>query len=232
MFGTGGASQVGTPSLGTLAKSGSWGGDPGMGSFTGKPTDYFDEAGFKFRLGQGADRIENSAAARGSLQSGATIKGLEDYRQGLASEEYGKAFDRFTNARNFDRGVYQDDRNFGRSAYENDRNFDYGANRDDRDFNFARDQYNQQFGYNAARDDRNFNYGTLRDLAQMGLGATSQSGNLANDLARLLGGFTMTGAGAGAQGTMGGANNVNDTISQILRYLQGQQTIGAIGGMP
>lgn len=226
LLGMGSTPGASAPTLGTLAKGGTWG-DPGMGSFTGKPEDYFDEAGYKFRLGQGLDQVQNSAAARGSLQSGATLKGLEDYRQGLASSEYGAAFDRYANARNFNRGAYQDDRNFGRSTYENDRNFDYGASRDDRDFDWQRDVYNQQFDYNAQRDDRNFNYGTMRDLANMGLSATGSSGNLASQLAEMLGRYGLTGAGAGAQGTVGGANNINNLISQILQYMQGNQIVSA-----
>lgn len=239
---TGGAGLVGSApaTLGALASGAAAGGDPGMGTFTGKPTDYFDEAGYKFRLGQGLDQVQNSAAARGSLQSGATLKGLEDYRQGLASQEYGAAFDRFTNARdfsesgrrdnrNFGEAQFQDRRNFGENQYQDRRNFDYGASRDDRNFDWQREMYNQQFGYNAARDDRNFNYGSMRDLAQMGLGATGSSGNLASQLADALGRYGMTGAGAGAQGTVGQSNNINSAISQLLAWMQSNQALGALG---
>ena len=65
---------------------------------------------YQFRLGEGLKAREKSAAARGTLLTGGTLKGLEGYAQGLASEEAGKGFDRSlavydtnraTNAQNF-----------------------------------------------------------------------------------------------------------------------------------
>lgn len=45
--------------------------------------------GYQFRLGEGLRAVERSAAARGILGSGATLKGLQRYGEGLASQEYG-----------------------------------------------------------------------------------------------------------------------------------------------
>ena len=44
--------------------------------------------GYQFRLDQGLKAIERSAAARGGLRSGATMKALNDYAQGTASDEF------------------------------------------------------------------------------------------------------------------------------------------------
>ena len=52
------------------------------------------DPGVAFRLKQGQQTLENSAAARGTLLSGATAKALVDYGQGAASQEYGNAFNR------------------------------------------------------------------------------------------------------------------------------------------
>ena len=58
------------------------GGDPNaMQKFTQSP-------GYQFRLNQGVDAIENSAAARGTLNSGNTLRGLMEYGQNFASNEF------------------------------------------------------------------------------------------------------------------------------------------------
>jgi len=51
---------------------------------------FFKSPGYQFRLGEGVKAVERSAAARGSLQSGAAMKAVQRYGEGLASEEYGR----------------------------------------------------------------------------------------------------------------------------------------------
>jgi hypothetical protein len=46
--------------------------------------------GYQFRLGDGLKALERSAAARGTLLTGGTLKGLERYAQDYASGEYDK----------------------------------------------------------------------------------------------------------------------------------------------
>jgi hypothetical protein len=46
--------------------------------------------GFQFRLGEGLKALERSAAARGTLLTGGTLKGLQRYAQDYASNEYGQ----------------------------------------------------------------------------------------------------------------------------------------------
>ncbi len=64
----------------------------------------YDEAlndpGYKFRLGQGQDSLQNWAAARGTLNDSGTAKALIDYGQGAASQEYGNVWDRAYNTYN------------------------------------------------------------------------------------------------------------------------------------
>lgn len=236
---------------------------PERGAYSKTPFDFFNDEGYKFQLAEGTKGIENSAAARGNLQSGNTLKSLAKFQTGLAAQEYGAANDRyntdrnfyenqyvgdrnfgrgtFENDRNFDLSKYQDERNFGRSTYENDRNFgrgtfesdrsylnnnridarnfDYAAAIGDRNFNYARDLDNRNFEYQAGTGDRAYNTNTLMQLAGMGLGATNGSSTLASELAKLLSGNTMLGAGAGATATVGGANNMSNLLTQILQYL-------------
>lgn len=57
--------------------------------------DYQQDPGYRFRLGEGLKAMSHAAGARGGLISGQTMKGLEDYRQASASQEYGNAFNRY-----------------------------------------------------------------------------------------------------------------------------------------
>lgn len=68
-------------------------------------SDYQADPGYQFRMAEGMKALENSAAARGSLNSGATLKAISRYGQDMASQEYQNAYNRF----NADR-----DRRFGR----------------------------------------------------------------------------------------------------------------------
>lgn len=45
--------------------------------------------GYNFRLQQGVNALDRSAASRGTVASGAQMKALNDYGQGQASSEYG-----------------------------------------------------------------------------------------------------------------------------------------------
>jgi len=62
------------------------------------------DPGYQFELGQGLAAVEGSAAARGMLRSGRTLKDLTSYAQGLASTRAGEAFQR-------DFGTYQNRQN-------------------------------------------------------------------------------------------------------------------------
>jgi hypothetical protein len=58
------------------------------------------DPGYAFRLSEGTKALERSAAARGLLQSGPTLKGIQRFGQESASQEYGNAFNRYQIERN------------------------------------------------------------------------------------------------------------------------------------
>ena len=66
--------------------------DFGMKQFEADP-------GYNFRMAEGMKALERSAAARGLLQSGPTLKGIQQYGQNLASSEYENAFSRYLSQR-------------------------------------------------------------------------------------------------------------------------------------
>lgn len=53
-----------------------------------------NDPGYKFRLQEGMKALQNSAAASGNLFTGGTGKGLEQYAQNYASNEYGNVYNR------------------------------------------------------------------------------------------------------------------------------------------
>jgi len=65
----------------------------GMDQFQADP-------GYAFRMSEGMKGLERSAAARGGLLSGATLKGIQRYGQDLGSQEYMNAFNRYQTERN------------------------------------------------------------------------------------------------------------------------------------
>lgn len=56
--------------------------------------DYTASPGYQWRLGQGEQAIQGSAASRGHLLSGGTLKDLANFGQGLASQDYNDQFNR------------------------------------------------------------------------------------------------------------------------------------------
>jgi hypothetical protein len=64
----------------------------GMAQFQADP-------GYGFRMSEGMKALERSAAARGGLLSGATLKGIQRFGQDLGSQEYTNAFNRYQTER-------------------------------------------------------------------------------------------------------------------------------------
>lgn len=86
--------EAGTKALGQLVTGTAPGGEY-MRDFTLK--DFQREPGYEFRRAEGQRGVENSAAARGGILSGGTLKALTRYNEDYASNEYGKAYDRYNN---------------------------------------------------------------------------------------------------------------------------------------
>ena len=58
-------------------------------------SDFKTDPGYGFRMSEGMKGLERSAAARGGLLSGATLKGVERFGQDIASNEYNNAYNRY-----------------------------------------------------------------------------------------------------------------------------------------
>lgn len=73
-----------------------------------------NDPGYQFRLNQGQRALEASAAGRGVLRTGGTLKDILGYGQSLASQEYQNVFDRALTGYNTRFGTAKDsyDRNY------------------------------------------------------------------------------------------------------------------------
>lgn len=60
-------------------------------------SSFHQDPGYQFRMDEANKALQRSAAARGGLLSGGTLRGLSDLNQNLASQEYQSAYNRFQN---------------------------------------------------------------------------------------------------------------------------------------
>lgn len=115
-----------------------------------------NDPGYQFRLSEGMKALENNAAARGSLRTGATLKGLSDYAGRSASQEYENVFDRYKTGYDTRFGTAKD-------VYGADYKEQFDEYQSAMDAELAR--YNAAFEGEKARYDRGF------DAYQAGYGA-------------------------------------------------------------
>lgn len=79
--------------------------DPGsleLDKFDPSKVDLYSDPGYKFRMEQGTEALDKSAASRGRLLSGAQQKALTEYGQGMGSQEYANAYARYSDKYNKD----------------------------------------------------------------------------------------------------------------------------------
>lgn len=72
------------------------------------PKDLVNDPSYKFRLGQGEQALQNSAAGRGILRTGGTLKDILGYGQNFASQEYSNAWNRALQGYQTNYGVASD----------------------------------------------------------------------------------------------------------------------------
>lgn len=87
------AIQAGQTAIGQLSA-----GTAAGGEFNSPYTmaDFQADPSYQFRLDQGEGALQASAAARGGLLNGGTLKAISDYGQNAASQEYASAYNRYT----------------------------------------------------------------------------------------------------------------------------------------
>lgn len=175
------------------------------GQFTGSTDGYRNEAGTQYRIKQAQDALINSGLASG-LVGGNTARALDEQTQAIASDEYGKAFDRASKSWQMNRdnalnplmslvGV-------GERANSNIlQGSSLGAN----------------FGMNTANSLASTGLDTARGVGTFRTGAVNNAEGINMDAARQVADLRTGGAAAGAAGTIGSGNAWADAISNAGR---------------
>lgn len=106
--------------------------------------DYQADPGYAFRLQEGIKALDRSAAARGGLLSGNQLRGVNEYGQNLASQEFGNAYNRFINQQNVRRNALASLAGLGQTTAGalNTLGSQYGANTANLAMNQATNQAN------------------------------------------------------------------------------------------
>jgi hypothetical protein len=154
--------------------------------------DAANDPAHQFRMREGQQAIERSAAAKGTLLTGGTLKDLAAYAQGLASEEYDKIYGRRLgeNRMAYDRAwnEYMGAHNI----YDTNRKFQYGSMRD-----MAGLGLNAASGY--ANTATNLETGKGNSQSAGTITQGQNNANLTQGIADTAGG--LAGAWAGSRGT-------------------------------
>ncbi len=144
------------------------------------PFDFQADPGYKFNLQQGQEAINNSAAAKGGVLNGGTLKALSQYTSGLADTTYNSAYNRYLQG--------------------------------------SQNSYNQ-----------------LAGLANLGEGATSNTGAAGENAANAQGNYLTQAGNATAAGAVGAGNAVSSGLGTIangaldlsaLRHLSSASSYG------
>ena len=182
--------------------------------------DFQADPGYAFRLSEGMKALDRTAASRGGLLSGATLKGAQRYGSDLASQEYGNAYNRFQANRATQSQEYQ-------NAFNR-----YQAER-------AAQEQGYGNAFNRFQAERTNTLAPLQSLAGVGQSATQQaqqaSQNYATGATGALANYgnaqasNLIGQGnARASGYVGGANALSGGVGQALNFYQNQNLVNQL----
>lgn len=185
--------------LGISGRTGMAGYGYGLQPFT--MAQYKEDPGYAFRLKRGIDAMERTAAARGGLLSGNQLRGVTEFGQDLASQEYQNAFNRFQSERSNILNPLQSLAGVGQTSTN------------------ALTSAAGNLGAGTASAYGQLGAGTASAYGQLGAGTASAYGQLGQNI-----GANLIGAGnARASGYMGAANAFTNALNQGLNYYQNQQ---------
>jgi len=163
--------------------------------------NFMNDPGYQFMLEQGQKSINRGAAARGQYFSPATMKGLSDYSQGMAGQEYGNAFNRYMN---YNQGLFN-------------------QNLAGQGQNVNQLLQMMGLGQNAAAQMGQWGMGTGGGIADILMGQGGMNANIANALmqnrANMYGGILSQ---VGSMGSLGGGGGMMSGVSSGIP--------GGIGG--
>ena len=183
------------------------------GKYTGGLSldDFEVDPGYNFRKSQGMDGLQSSAAATGSLLSGAALKSLNRYNSDLASQEYGNAWQRDQAQKQQQFGVDTGLRGQDHSIFADSANRNLQASMHNSSMALQAQIANQNYGLNAL--------GTLMNARSQDYGIFSgEDSRRYNQYANL------AGIGQQAANTLGqfGANNAMNQGNALINGANAQ----------
>jgi hypothetical protein len=182
----------------------------GMDQFQADP-------GYSFRMDEGMKALERSAAARGGLLSGSAMKGIQRFGQGLASDEYTNAFNRYQTERNARLNPLQSLAGVGQTATQQ-----IGQ------AGQAMTSGMGQTGQSMAANLGNLYTSGASNLGNIATSSASNLGNIYTSTAANNANLLMGGANARASGYVGQANALTSALNTGLNYYQGQQMMNML----
>jgi hypothetical protein len=168
-----------------------------------------EDLGYAFRLSEGMKALDRTAAARGGLLSGGTLKAAQRYGQDMGSQEYMNAFNRYQTERNAQINPLQSLVGAGQTSTNQLSNSasamgqNYAAGYNQMGQNYANMGQNYAAGYN-----------------QMGQNYANMGQNYAA-------GYNNIGQ-ARASGYVGTANALTSALGTGMNYSQNQQYINRL----
>ena len=151
----------------------------GISRDTFEADDFEADPGYEFRRSEGNRGVEQSAAAGGSLQSGASLKALNRFNQDTASNEFDRAHGRWADQNRMhlagvtgqqaqEYGDFRDSQGTRMNALGGERAFDYSVFGDQKNTELGSLVNRRDFDYTNFNKNRDFQYGSLMD--QVGIG--------------------------------------------------------------
>jgi hypothetical protein len=211
----------------------------GAPSFSFDPKSWLNEAGVRFRIDEGNKAVNAASAVRGKLRSGDAAKALQERAQGIASEEYGNAFQRalqgydrdFANyqyQQNRNDNLFSQDRSFGTNLWQyrtdrGDRNFDldraYSTSVYDADRAFSRGVFENDRGFAANRWDTET--ANLFGLSNIGTGAINAFGGVGSNYLNAANAANTTSANGTSNAAIAGAASTANLFAQAAQGITG-----------
>lgn len=197
------------------------------------------DPGFQFRLQQGAQALDRSAAAKGSVLGGGQMKAMAKYSQGLASDEYQNAFKRVLDQRKSIFDSLNGVAGYGERATTAQAQHDMTAGGHFADitndvgktkglFTHASGDTIANMDFQTGVNKANMQLGGMQWIGQEGLQGAEAAGQALTGGANAQAGATMASGNAWAQGL----NNAGSSLSNLLllKTIMGGGNPGTVGG--
>jgi len=165
---------------------------------------YQADPGYQFRLSEGQKQISRMAAAHGAAGGGGTAKALAQYNSGLASQEYGNAWNRWNTS------TQERQSGLATVAGMGERAGEFSS-----DLGLRGSQFGASLGENAAQYGGNARLGATQWAGNQNINATDRASQNTLDLGNFLANLQIQGGRTTAAGDISKGNIWGQLIPQL-----------------